>query len=127
MRLAFRLEIATSGWAGQEVAADEADCAYISAAARLTSLAPTIELGEGGCLVGLLFRRQIPAVRITNLENAERKRIIETDGRALLSDYWGRSEEHTSELQPLMRISYAVFCLKKKNTKHKLIHRNKIK
>src|SRR3546814_8989560 len=26
----------------------------------------------------------------------------------------GRSEEHTSELQPLMRISYAVFCLKKK-------------
>src|SRR3546814_9213735 len=33
----------------------------------------------------------------------------------------GRSEEHTSELQSLMRISYAVFCLKKKNTiQHKL-------
>src|SRR3546814_2067262 len=30
----------------------------------------------------------------------------------------GRSEEHTSELQSLMRISYAVFCLKKKNTHH---------
>src|SRR3546814_13376861 len=30
----------------------------------------------------------------------------------------GRSEEHTSELQSLMRISYAVFCLKKKNNKH---------
>src|SRR3546814_7881165 len=30
----------------------------------------------------------------------------------------GRSDEHTSELQSLMRISYAVFCLKKKN-KHK--------
>src|SRR3546814_1361608 len=29
-----------------------------------------------------------------------------------------RSEEHTSELQSLMRISYAVFCLKKKNSKH---------
>src|SRR3546814_4439760 len=29
-----------------------------------------------------------------------------------------RSEEHTSELQSLMRISYAVFCLKKKNNKH---------
>src|SRR3546814_4270394 len=28
----------------------------------------------------------------------------------------GRSEEHTSELQTLMRISYAVFCLKKKKT-----------
>src|SRR3546814_15098468 len=31
---------------------------------------------------------------------------------------WGRSEEHTSELQSLMRISYAVFCLKKKKNKH---------
>src|SRR3546814_4885600 len=30
-----------------------------------------------------------------------------------------RSEEHTSELQSLMRISYAVFCLKKKKKKHK--------
>src|SRR3546814_1264357 len=29
---------------------------------------------------------------------------------------WIRSEEHTSELQSLMRISYAVFCLKKKKT-----------
>src|SRR3546814_19849343 len=29
----------------------------------------------------------------------------------------GRSEEHTSELQSLMRISYAVFCLKKKKNK----------
>src|SRR3546814_58101 len=34
----------------------------------------------------------------------------------LLMDF-GRSEEHTSELQSLMRISYAVFCLKKKNNK----------
>src|SRR3546814_5065340 len=31
-----------------------------------------------------------------------------------------RSEEHTSELQSLMRISYAVFCLKKKKTKTRL-------
>src|SRR3546814_1165017 len=30
-------------------------------------------------------------------------------------NFSGRSEEHTSELQSLMRISYAVFCLKKKN------------
>src|SRR3546814_8785638 len=30
-----------------------------------------------------------------------------------------RSEEHTTELQSLMRISYAVFCLKKKNNKQK--------
>src|SRR3546814_957572 len=36
-------------------------------------------------------------------------KIIEETGEG------GRSEEHTSELQSLMRISYAVFCLKKKN------------
>src|SRR3546814_4594379 len=32
----------------------------------------------------------------------------------------GRSEEHTSELQSLMRISYAVFCLKKKKKTHQI-------
>src|SRR3546814_5758630 len=45
-------------------------------------------------------------------------------GGALLN----RSEEHTSELQSLMRISYAVFCLKKKtttHTKHTNNHHNK--
>src|SRR3546814_5418632 len=40
--------------------------------------------------------------------------------------YWSastcRSEEHTSELQSLMRISYAVFCLKKKTQQHQ--HKN---
>src|SRR3546814_2049706 len=44
---------------------------------------------------------------------------------------YDRSEEHTSELQSLMRISYAVFCLKKKNNtkiknkKHALSHMTK--
>src|SRR3546814_7920555 len=38
--------------------------------------------------------------------------------RQLLSAYAQRSEEHTSELQSLMRISYAVFCLKKKKHTH---------
>src|SRR3546814_3598169 len=45
-----------------------------------------------------------------------------------------RSEEHTSELQSLMRISYAVFCLKKKKKQydkhelpHKQIHTHKLK
>src|SRR3546814_2259229 len=47
--------------------------------------------------------------------------VVETHGRAetkrLLHGL--RSEEHTSELQSLMRISYAVFCLKQKIHKHK--------
>src|SRR3546814_1318602 len=36
-----------------------------------------------------------------------------------------RSEEHTSELQSLMRISYAVFCLKKKKKNKELLHEYK--
>src|SRR3546814_2527571 len=39
-----------------------------------------------------------------------------------LSAVAGRSEEHTSELQSLMRISYAVFCLKKKNQTYTKYH-----
>src|SRR3546814_4170734 len=39
-------------------------------------------------------------------------------GRRRHMDRTLRSEEHTSELQSLMRISYAVFCLKKKINKH---------
>src|SRR3546814_1848324 len=57
-----------------------------------------LELFVGEARIGLAHRQQFPRV-----------------GPA------ARSEEHTSELQSLMRISYAVFCLKKKNihlTKH---------
>src|SRR3546814_3224638 len=46
-------------------------------------------------------------------------------GLAFLADLHiaaARSEEHTSELQSLMRISYAVFCLKKKTIKTTKIH-----
>src|SRR3546814_6041102 len=43
------------------------------------------------------------------------RQIDERDGVAVVGPF-GRSEEHTSELQSLMRISYAVFCLKKKKT-----------
>src|SRR3546814_9110971 len=41
--------------------------------------------------------------------------LASSDRIGHLMDAVGRSEEHTSELQSLMRISYAVFCLKKKN------------
>src|SRR3546814_9956092 len=41
---------------------------------------------------------------------------------AQLEGIRGRSEEHTSELQSLMRISYAVFCLKKKKKKSRYQH-----
>src|SRR3546814_7884736 len=42
-------------------------------------------------------------------------RSLKFDALKQLARLYWRSEEHTSELQSLMRISYAVFCLKKKN------------
>src|SRR3546814_10409470 len=48
-------------------------------------------------------------------------------GAASAASSWpfSRSEEHTSELQSLMRISYAVFCLKKKKNKTKITEKPK--
>src|SRR3546814_16268180 len=47
----------------------------------------------------------------------------ETLGERIISDLiFARSEEHTSELQSLMRISYAVFCLKKKQKQIKMTY-----
>src|SRR3546814_6216997 len=51
------------------------------------------------------------------------KNAMEVKGWKNIQDYIVRSEEHTSELQSLMRISYAVFFLKKK--KHKKIKQQK--
>src|SRR3546814_6205026 len=55
-----------------------------------------------------------------NMRIKPRKRLVREQPEPLAVPYahneiW-RSEEHTSELQSLMRISYAVFCLKKKTT-----------
>src|SRR3546814_9201386 len=50
---------------------------------------------------------------------------VETENRNItvpaIANRLARSEEHTSELQSLMRISYAVFCLKKKKKHTKLL------
>src|SRR3546814_8019589 len=54
-------------------------------------------------------------------------RIRATRWSMCTATWWhGRSEEHTSELQSLMRLSYAVFCLNKKNTRTIYIDRQTI-
>src|SRR3546814_8944548 len=53
---------------------------------------------------------------------ALRTSASDTDGASSYLDWQARSEEHTSELQSLMRISYAVFCLKKKTVPHQAAH-----
>src|SRR3546814_9612157 len=59
-------------------------------------------------------------------------RIMKTHSSNPIEEYdihsrYRRSEEHTSGLQSLMRISYAVFCLKKKNTHEHRLQRRKYK
>src|SRR3546814_5818043 len=53
------------------------------------------------------------STRIRDLSEPEVERLRAEVGKYVVE---GRSEEHTSELQSLMRSSYAVFCLKKKKT-----------
>src|SRR3546814_6711454 len=71
-----------------------------------------VPYAKGSChtaeIGGYVIEGHVPAADI--------KRLLEEkpDARGLVLP--GRSEEHTSELQSLMRISYAVFCLKKKKT-----------
>src|SRR3546814_4129253 len=52
----------------------------------------------------------------TGLDHQLSQRLARSADVMTLGQILGRSEEHTSELQSLMRISYAVFCLKKKKT-----------
>src|SRR3546814_8744389 len=52
------------------------------------------------------------------VETGQRRRAVPPGDRPQPAQHAVRSEEHTSELQSLMRISYAVFCLKKKKKTH---------
>src|SRR3546814_8783345 len=79
---------------------------------KFTSLGPLLEqLGNGSKGINWSMDEEVELLRQLN--------------RTVLDDGVSRSEEHTSELQSLMRISYAVFCLKKTtnhNSDTKQIH-----
>src|SRR3546814_5336297 len=71
-------------------------------------------------------RATVAVDRVTTSNMAPTKRhdpdnpLADGDGNV-----WERSEEHTSELQSLMRISYAVFCLQKKNKQKTRVKQSK--
>src|SRR3546814_10324600 len=73
-------------------------------------------LRGGGTAVGALL---VAGEDVLELHHArvgeQQRRIVARHQRRGRHGLVARSEEHTSELQSLMRISYAVFCLKKKN------------
>src|SRR3546814_1921641 len=86
--------------AGGEEHVVRRDALAYTAGIVLTCLAlggALLALRAGGAAIGWAFQLQDPRIILLLL-------VLVT-----------RSEEHTSELQSLMRISYAVFCLKKKN------------
>src|SRR3546814_4405402 len=63
------------------------------------------------------FTVKITSAAFEGRSRVERQRMVNAALSDLLAErVHARSEEHTSELQSLMRISYAVFCLKKKKT-----------
>src|SRR3546814_4313356 len=95
--------------------------------ARLDRIVGTIEkksvraLDDDDLLaLPVLYRGALSSLSVareTSLDRALVRYLEQLCTRAYFQIYgvqtWGRSEEHTSELQSLMRISYAVFCLKK--------------
>src|SRR3546814_2206805 len=80
-----------------------------------------------------LSKREAGTALANELDRIDRRIVTELqrDGRITMTALAARvglskrSEEHTSELQSLMRISYAVFCLKKKLTKQHIIRDNR--
>src|SRR3546814_3558316 len=96
------------GTAGQGVAEVEADC-----------------LGIGEDPAGLMVDEGRYDERVEPF-GINRRLPSERADRTVLGCGFRRSEEHTSELQSLMRSSYAVFCLKKKNSYQttEMIHKN---
>src|SRR3546814_1356542 len=77
-------------------------------------LVKRFELRPEQALGGFSHGQRVKALLLLCL--ARRPRLLLLDEPTTGLD---RSEEHTSELQSLMRISYAVLCLKKKQKKHK--------
>src|SRR3546814_7328733 len=63
----------------------------------------------------ILSRRQTEHCRFVGDQGGRQGLGLARSHRRGMRSLGGRSEEHTSELQSLMRNSYAVFCLKKKN------------
>src|SRR3546814_7316055 len=84
------------------------------ASAMFAMMGSSVKLAteHGASLPQIVLFRGFPSVILLLLwARAGRQSIVPT-----------RSEEHTSELQSLMRISYAVFCLKKKKTQYTSTH-----
>src|SRR3546814_10330074 len=110
------------GWNGFRIPCEDGDTAYntvrgVECSERRKGAGPSEPAVWNPLSTGITYA-------LIERATADKAPIISMGyGRADASDgrvfpYVFRSEEHTSELQSLMRISYAVFCLKKKKQQH---------
>src|SRR3546814_8147292 len=104
---------------------------FVEAAGTVDHLDPR-QAGKGGEHRGELARRRCGDVarhphrpRIDHRERTDARPGVAERRERRRGGIAPRSEEHTSELQSLMRISYAVSCLKTKTHKTELSHRQK--
>src|SRR3546814_8093022 len=72
---------------------------------------------EGGCVSSPMLLKQMMTGNKAAVRSVKWPNDYDVDATVEIGPLQERSEEHTSELQSLMRISYAVFCVKKKNKK----------
>src|SRR3546814_9668837 len=79
--------------------------------AGMTHHMDAVGMSRGRSFYGLLSLGRAEMIIFRKMEQKRAPDFID-----LIESSLNRSEEHTSELQSLMRISYAVFCLKKKKT-----------
>src|SRR3546814_10000491 len=122
-------EMRISDWSSDVCSSDlSADVAIGRMSQNDTFLALTLDPVIAASITEPLPRNSLEGEINTTVIN------LRLSSRPTRQFHWGasfrRSEEHTSELQSLMRISYAVFCLKKKKTayrhnKHKQQYRTK--
>src|SRR3546814_2451668 len=89
------------------IAQAQPDAAYTVAPERLAGLADFVD----GVMAQQIATREVAGAVVTVVHQG---RVLFARGYGFADVDKGRSEEHTSELQSLMRTSYAVFCLKKK-------------
>src|SRR3546814_9095973 len=94
---------------------------------QATLLAKVAELNADPAVHGILVQLPLPPQIDSQTVIAAIDPAKDVDGFHVINAgrlmTGGRSEEHTSELQSLMRISYAVFCLKKKKKSRPTIHK----
>src|SRR3546814_8344186 len=81
---------------------------------RVVTAGDTVALDLAGCGVDAIEAEAAAQAGIGSLDAVRLRALLQRFHGDFLD---GRSEEHTSELQSLMRISYAVFCLKKQTPK----------